>query len=397
MRKLAATYLFTSQSQLIKNAILVCENNGTIADIVVKENGLREEAGLELYSGILVPGFVNAHCHLELSHLHNKIEENAGLAGFLGSINRLQEIPGDEINKAMNVADRRMWASGIAAVGDISNSSQSLSIKKEGKISYHTFVEVFGFHPSRAGRAFKLAQEVHNEFSGAGLSSSIVPHAAYSVSETLFEMINHRAKHDNSILSIHNQESSVEATFFKDGNGPIKGHYQKNLKLDTSHWQARKESSLEFILKRLPTQNQLLLVHNTFTGEADLNLIKQERLSENTFLVLCPNSNLFIENQLPPINLFQDSGYSICLGTDSLASNHQLSILEEMITIQKYFPETKLEDLFNWACFNGAQALKLDNTLGSFGLGKKPGVNLLTGIDLKQLKLTPHTKVKRLL
>ena len=397
MRKIAATYLFTPQSQFQKNALLVCENDGTILDIVTKNEPFREEAGVEFYSGILVPGFVNAHCHLELSHLHNRIETGLGLGKFIGRINHLRDTNEQDLQRVMQVADRKMWASGIAAVGDISNSTRSLVTKQKSKIYYHTFVEVFGFHPSRAERAFTLAEKIQTEFLDGGLKASIVPHAAYSVSESLFEKISAKAEEGVMILSVHNQESAEEEIFFKEGNGPIPDHYQQNLKLDVSHWQARKERSLEFILKRISKQNQLLLVHNTFINENDMEVLNKERSPENTFLVVCPNSNLYIENHLPPIDLLRQSGFPVCIGTDSLASNQQLSVLEEMITIQKHFPEIKLEDLLNWACNTGARALDIESTLGDFKPGKKSGVNLISGLDLKSLKLTAQTKVKRLL
>ncbi|MFV0266097.1 MAG: amidohydrolase family protein, partial [Draconibacterium sp.] len=111
----------------------------------------------------------------------------------------------------------------------------------------------------------------------------------------------------------------------------------------------------------------------------------------------CPGSNLFIENALPPVELFRKHRMNICLGTDSLASNTALSILKEMITLQQHFPDIQLEELISWACVNGAEALHISDTFGSFDAGKKPGVNLLTDVQLKNLQLTEHTKVKRLL
>ncbi|WP_167610189.1 amidohydrolase family protein [Maribellus sediminis] len=397
MRKFAATYLFTGQGKPVRNSILICDDDGTILDVEHRDETFREEAGVEYYSGILVPGFVNAHCHLELSHLHGKISEKQGIAGFVGEINRLRNAGEDEEEKAMQVADRRMWANGIAAVGDISNSDASLAIKQKSKIKYHTFVEVFGFHPSRAKRAFDKAVQVQSAYHTNNLQASIVPHSAYSVSDSLFLSVSEQAEKDYGILSIHNQESEAENEFVKNGTGPIADHFQHNLKLDLSHWKGTGNGSLQRILSLVPKENKLLLVHNTFTNKQDIEQLVANRSLDNTWFVLCPNSNLYIENALPPVSLFRESGLNICLGTDSLASNHQLSILEEMITLQQHFETLKLEELLSWACINGAFALDLDAELGSFEVGKKPGVNLISGLDLKNLKLTQNTKVKRLL
>jgi cytosine/adenosine deaminase-related metal-dependent hydrolase len=396
VRKIAATYIFPGNQPPIKNGTLICEPDGTIVDIIDTKGELKEESGLEFYSGILVPGFVNTHCHLELSHLAGKIEENTGIGGFVGKINTLRNEDLGSIKKAIEIANRKMWAAGIVAVGDISNSILTIDTKLKSKISYHTFVESFGFHPSRAEKAFDYADFVCSEFQENNLSASISPHSPYSVSELLFKKIEENSRAKKSILTIHNQESKAEAQFFKDGLGEIANHIQNNLGIDISHWQPTGKSSLISILKYFPTKNQLILVHNTFTEKADLDELKKNRSLENTWFTLCPNSNLYIENQLPPISLFQKEDLNICLGTDSLASNHQLSILAEMVTLQQYFPEIELTELIKWATLNGAKALGIDKEIGSFNSGKKPGINLISGIDFRNMKLTENCKVKRL-
>jgi len=223
VRKIAATYIFPGNHPPIKNGILVCENDGTIIEIIDNKGELKEESGLEFYSGILVPGFVNTHCHLELSHLEGKIEEKTGIGGFIGEINKLRNEETDK-EKAIKIADRKMWAAGTAAVGDISNSILTIDTKLKSKIFYHTFVESFGFHPSRAEIAFDYAEFVQDEFIENGLNSSITPHSPYSVSEPLFKKIKENALAKKSILSIHNQESKGETQFYKDGTGQIANH-----------------------------------------------------------------------------------------------------------------------------------------------------------------------------
>ena len=85
------------------------------------------------------------------------------------------------------------------------------------------------------------------------------------------------------------------------------------------------------------------------------------------------------------------------MGTDSLASNYSLSVLEELKTLQENFPEISLEELLKWGTLNGAKSLRIQDNFGSFEVGKKPGVNLIAGVDLKQLKLTQKCKVRRIL
>ncbi len=397
MRKISATYIFPANRPPIKHGILVCDDEGTVLEVLENKNYQREEAGLEFYSGIIVPGFINAHCHLELSYMKGKIPEKKGMGNFLKHINRLRNEHTENQQEIFRKADRKMWADGIAAVGDTANSSATISTKLKSKIYYHTFVESFGFHPSRAEKSFSIAEAVYNQFTENRLPASIVPHSAYSVSKPLFQMIRKKAMERNSILSVHNQESEAEKYFFSSGAGAIADHYEKNLGIETSHWKPEGKSSFITVLHYLPPENQLLLIHNTFSQKKDIDDLRKRRSPDNTFWVICALSNLFIENKLPPLDLFQKENLNICLGTDSLASNHQLSILDEMIVLQQNLPKISIENLITWACLNGARALNIEKLLGSFEVGKNPGVNLISGVDLTNMKLTKNSKVKRLM
>ena len=345
MIKIAATYIFPGNRPPLKNGILICENDGKIVEVVDTGGKISEQENLEYYSGILVPGFINAHCHLELSFLKNKIAEKKGIGNFIGEINRLRNIETEKAEPEMQKADRRMWASGIAAVGDISNSALSLETKKNSKIYYHTFVEAFGFHPARAERAIDLAQFVLRRFRKNGLNASLVPHSAYSVSQPLFEKIRKIAALKTAFYLFTTRKAMQKNSFTLMAPDQLPTTFSKILNIDISHWKPTGKSSLVSVLSFLPQENPLLLVHNTFTEKPDIDELKKYRHLENTFFVLCPNSNLYIENHLPPVELFREEKLNICLGTDSLASNHNLSVLEEMKALQLYFPEIELEEL----------------------------------------------------
>jgi aminodeoxyfutalosine deaminase len=396
VKKISASYIFPGKGSALKNGILVCSDDGTILEVIDTKGHLKELPSLEYYTGILMPGFINTHCHLELSYLKGKIREKTGVTDFIGEINRLREEDSETIEKEIEKADHHLFSKGIAATGDISNSIISLKTKLHSNIYYHTFVETFGFHPSRAEKSFRLACHIENIFNKNGLSASVVPHSPYSVSTALFKKIKNKAKTEKNILSIHNQESPGETEFYQYGTGPISDHLKYNLRIDISHWKPTGKSSLISVLPFLPAENQLLLVHNIYTSPDNISEITNYRKKENTFFVICPNANLYIENRLPPLPLFQKENLNICIGTDSLASNHQLSVLAEMITLQQNFNVT-LEELTLWACYNGARALKTEKLLGSFEPDKKPGINLITGVDLHNLKLTESSKVTRLI
>jgi cytosine/adenosine deaminase-related metal-dependent hydrolase len=198
---------------------------------------------------------------------------------------------------------------------------------------------------------------------------------------------------ENKTVSIHNQETIFEDEFFLQGTGDLKRMYEM-MNIDNSHHQPTKRSSLQSYFDRLIKAKNILLVHNTFIKQEDIDYVKlrvakcEMRNEENsqltthdsrltTFFCLCVNANLFIENSLPPVELLMKNDCNIVLGTDSLASNWSLSILDEIKTITKKFPQIPTTEIFKWVTINGAKALDMDRELGSFEKGKMPGVVLI--------------------
>ena len=397
MRKLSAHYIFTGTGVVLNKGIIIVNEEGIVTKIIDTKGQFEEQSGVEFYSGAIVPGFVNAHCHLELSHLHSIFPEKTGLPGFLKNVvaNRNHEEP--IVLEAARKADFELWHNGIVAVGDISNTASTFALKSKSKIKYHTFIEVLGFSPLRAQRAFEWAEICLAEARSLGIPASIVPHAPYSISKELFALVSKSAEDNHSILSIHSQECSAEDDLYQTGEGELTKHLTENLSMDISFFEPTGKNALESVIDWLPEQNKLLLVHNVCTVQKDIDLLRLVRDMGKTWFVLCPNSNLYIDKQLPDIALFSKNGLKICLGTDSLSSNWKLSILEEMKTIHRFFPEIHFGEMVTWATLNGAEALEMDSWAGSIEVGKKPGLNLITGLDLNSLQLLPQSKVKRLI
>ncbi len=396
MRKISAHLILDGLGRCYSKGILTIDIDGKILDILDTHGNLDESAGVEFYSGMIVPGFVNAHCHLELSHLQNVFEEGSGFVPFLEKVIKSRHIDSEAISQAAEIADLLMHKNGIVAVGDIANGTTAFQVKAASKIDYLTFIETLGFAPSRAGKAFEWAKTCLAEAEKSGLKAGISPHAPYSISKQLFEAISAEAVRTGSVLSIHSQESEEEDELFRTASGGMIRHLRDNLSIDTSFFSPSGESALRSTLELLPAQNNLLLVHNLYTKQSDIDYVKSIRKFDNTWFVLCPGSNRYIQNRIPDFTLFSDNQLQICLGTDSLVSNHQLSILEEMKIIQNALPDITLEEMIKWVSFNGANALKISDWAGSIEVGKHPGLNLLTGLDLVGRKLLPCTIVRKL-
>jgi cytosine/adenosine deaminase-related metal-dependent hydrolase len=382
---ISADFVFPVNSPPIKNGVIGVNTDGTITAILLAEQA-KEIENIKYYQGVLVPGFINTHCHLELSHLKGKIEEKTGLTSFIKQILTQRQQPEEDIISAMQNADKEMQENGIVAVGDISNLLISKTVKLKSKIYYHTFVEVFGFNrPSEPIIAVGI--DLKKDFEP--LKASVVPHAPYSVSASLFNEIEKVTTIDD-ISSIHNQETIGENELFETGTGKFADFFA-DLGIAQSDAHNSGENSLKYHLPKLSKKVNTLLVHNTFSSKTDVDFAKKTH--QKLYWCLCPNANIYIENNLPDVDLLKNENLKITLGTDSLASNHQLNILAEMQNLQDekgvYF-----EEALKWATINGAEFLGISAQYGSLEIGKKPGINLIGIAEDGMIK--KETTIKRL-
>lgn len=394
MRKIAANYIFPVSQNPIRNGVVVLDSSGTIIEIIDNNGELKEIAGLEFYNGAIIPGFVNAHCHLELSHLKGKTALNKGIGYFIKDVVQHRDVETEEIIKSIKNADKEMFNNGINAVGDISNTNQTLSTKKESRIYYHTFVETLGLDKEKASLIFDHNEKIKNEFINNNLKASLTPHATYSLSDSLLKLLKQNYN-SNDILSIHNQESIDEIDLLLGRNSNLLNAFNE-LNLKTENIVRSFSSSSDLILNYLPQVASMLLVHNVYSSSEDIDRILKNRLHETIYWVMCPTSNLLIESKLADINEFTKHNCNITIGTDSLASNNKLSVLKELKVIREYFPEINFNEMLVWATLNGAKALGVENSFGSLEQGKKPGLVLLENFDFQAMNINQQTVVKRL-
>jgi cytosine/adenosine deaminase-related metal-dependent hydrolase len=389
-RKFSADYLFTGEDFLPGKKVLITDAGGLVLDLVSPGEAGEE---VEYYPGILSPGFINAHCHLELSHLKGRIPEKTGLADFVCNVVSGRHLDEDRINGSIVRAEEEMADNGIVAAGDICNNISTVARKAEGNLRYHNFIEVSGWLPSLAAIRFEKSKDIYDDFVKNGLRASIIPHAPYSVSGDLWKMICPFFR--DTVVSIHNQETPGEDLFFLEGKGDLTRMYQM-MKMDISGYLPPGKRSVMTYFEKFGPASSAILVHNTFTRQEDLDFIQaHKKQGQLVSFCLCPNANAYIENTLPDVELFLRNGCHIVLGTDSLASNHQLSILEEVKTIRGKYPGIPTASLLQWATLNGARALQLDADMGSFTKGKKPGILWIR--DTSGPEITARSGVSNLL
>lgn len=383
-RKFRADHIFTGSQWLDGDHVLITSLEGDIEEILPLA-----EAGedIQVLQGILSPGLINCHCHLELSHLKGIIPEKTGMVDFLLAVMARRNFLPEQVALAIADAELSMLRNGIVATGDICNTAFTITQKKQGRMYYHNFIEAMGFVGQVAARRFEESKKVYEQFAAMYpmpvAYNSIVPHAPYSVSSQLFDLITHFP--GNQVLTMHNQESLAENEFFAKGSGDFKRLYE-SLQIDISFFKPSGKTSLRHCISHFLRNQTVILVHNAITSEDDVSLLADSNVGvAKFFFCLCPNANLYIGNPLPNIDMLRKSNIPIAIGTDSLASNHQLSIVAELKTIHENYPNIPIPELLQWATANGARALDIDKHLGSLEKGRQPGVVLIAN-DLTSAK-----------
>jgi cytosine/adenosine deaminase-related metal-dependent hydrolase len=336
----------------------------------------------EFYAGVLCAGFVNAHCHTELSYLRGAIARGEGFAAFAREIGRVRGLfSAEQRQQALLAADAAMWQEGVEVVGDVVNDESSFAVKLRSRISYLSFSEVFGLG-STTESARRLTVNPH---------TSLTPHSTYSVQDAVFREIADEGSQTQrpQPLSIHFMESDAEAALFR-GEGSLAAWYAKmGWQCDFLHY----GSPARRVVESVPHDRGVLLVHNCCVGRDDVRLIESH--FDSVGWVLCPRSNDYISRLQPPVSMLREEGVRICIGTDSLASNDSLSMMAEM----RALGHIPLREVARWATINGAEALGVEADKGSVERGKHSGIVLLEGVAMEadgELYLTDRSLARRL-
>lgn len=385
-RYFSADLVFTFDNCLKKNYVVVVDSNNCIADIYHIDQ--HKSDTLEYFDGIICPGFFNSHNHLELSYVN--IEKVDSLEDFLFQISQKDKQAFDQ-NELFEV-DKKMYNEGVSFCADISNTDSSFYVKKKSKITYHTFLEIFSSNSSFANSVFKNAIENLSNLKKIELSASINLHSLYSISEELFELYKSYITENKHITSIHLMENFKEIY-------PLKFQQEILNRLKSSYIAKFSNydiniSFLELIFDIFSATTQVLFVHciNLDLKNAEILL----KYYKNSYICVCPTSNLFIEKRMLSAEILQKFKNRLLIGTDSIASNKKMSILHELFLLQQN-SNLSMEEILKVATFNAANFFGVSKNFGSIEIGKSPGLVNIKNVDLQNLKLTNRSEAKRII
>jgi cytosine/adenosine deaminase-related metal-dependent hydrolase len=333
-----------------------------------EDSVLRGAAGAEvrdLGRAILMPGLVNAHTHLSLSALAGRPGD---FFGWLGSTALAAAgMSPEEVEAAVSAGLAECRRLGTAVVGEITTRAEGIgALAADPWISARVYVEFLGVSERRARARFEAAVERAEALAGeGGLRPGLSPHAPYSVWPTLWAETAGLCRERGWRWSSHVGEPPDEDRFLIEGGGPVREHLE-SLGVWDGAFPLPGRSAVGMLAEAGALDGRALLVHGVHLSEADLDRVA----ASGAFLCVCPRSNEFLGLPPPPVRSAFERGIPLCLGTDSRASNQDLSVWAEMRRVRALWPEAAAEAIVNMATRGGARALGFEDAAGSLEPGK---------------------------
>ncbi len=327
--------------------------------------------------GLLVPGLVNAHLHLEMSWMRGLVDEGGGFSSWVRRMMIARKDPPSERDQraVARLAAERLVSFGTAAICDISNGGDTADLFAAVGVSgivQHEFLSMDPARiPAQLAEIEKCGDELRTET--AVVVTRPAPHAAFS---TAPELVVASARAQGTTPStIHIAEDVDELDFLRDGTGSY-AYFMDELGVPWRWWEPPGLTPVAYLDKLNVLGPGLLLVHGVHASSSDRQIIAKR----GSPLCLCPRSNRYIGGRLPDVPGLMEAGVRLCLGTDSLASNRDLDLLGEVALLIEAFPDVDPGVWLDLATQGGAAALQLDH-LGEIAVGKCPGLLLLKGVS----------------
>ena len=381
MRAFHADAVITGDAGVYADGAVVIDDTGEVKEVGPAAAVLPNHAGarVERVHGVVLPGLVNAHTHLELSALSGYVPGGAGFVRWVENLigSRIEVHPeADDETIERAVAD--LHAFGTVAVGEVTNSLAAVPALARGGFAGCVFHEVFGVDLATAERRIAdlphiLAERV-GEWTAPDLAYAASPHTLYTTHPEAVRRLLETARDQGARVSIHLAEHASERRYLEHGDGPVSEWYESRLKIPKGSQAPAGKGPVALADELGALAPFVLGVHFTDARPAELELVARR----GTAVVLCPRSNLHIEAKLPPLLAVLGAGIKPALGTDSLASNASLDVLAEARALADRFPTVPAVDLLRMATWSGAVALGL-SSVGRIAPGARPGLFAIEG------------------
>ncbi|HHT9130470.1 MAG TPA: amidohydrolase family protein, partial [Candidatus Brocadiaceae bacterium] len=315
---------------------------------------------IDLGNAVILPGLINTHTHLDLTNLHRRIKPTNNFTHWIFQLLAARTRWKDE--KYISSIEKGIKLSveaGTTTIADIANTSHSFSALKKSPLRKIVYKEIIDLDPSHAKDVMeKIQWELSTITTDDLFRIGLSPHAPYSVSRELYRAVSQLARETNMPVCTHIAETEDEIEFLEKGTGnfPI---LLRQIRAMNNNWQPPGLSPIKYLNETGLLGNHPLLIHCNYITDDEITLIK----SSGASVAFCPRSHHFFSHTNHPVQRLLDAGISVGLGTDSLASNDTLSILDEMKFLFHHYPILPKALLF-MATLNGAKSLGLELQVG---------------------------------
>ncbi len=316
--------------------------------------------------GAIMPALVNTHTHLELCALRDLGLKSEPFIDWLKDlVEKRLILSTQEVEEAIIFGIDRLKQTGTILVGDISNTGISIPLLDSNQIKATVFLEIIGAKAETAKAHWdRLASHLLSE--RANVSVTLAAHSLYSVYKEILRQVKNWGEVHKKTISIHLAESKEEMLFLQTGDGPLKDFLEDIGALDP-HYIPPGLSPVASLAAMDFLDSRTLCVHLVHVSDEDIGVLKQKRAKA----CICPLSNAKLRVGIPPLDKLLKMGISVALGTDSLASNEDLNLFREMGYLRRKFPSVSAHQLLMMATIYGAEALGMDNILGSIEVDKE--------------------------
>jgi len=383
-----ARYILVEAGCLLENAAVHISHGGQILKV---ETCYRKPSGpaievIDWGSSIIMPGLVNAHTHLELTALQNQLTAYGTFTDWIMQlIEKRKTWTDSDFRASAKKGAQLSLASGTTLVGDIASSRVSWEAAKEVPLRRVVFEEILSLSPDRVDSILAWVNQLFEEAIPNPLQDhAISPHAPYSVSADLYSRAAEQAYRQGRLLATHVAETKSELQFLLKGTGEFRDFLTRIGALP-DEWNPPQISPIAYLDSLKVLGPSCLLIHCNYLDEASISRIAHTHSS----VVFCPRSHAFFCHEAHPVRQLLDAGIPVSLGTDSLASNSSLSIMDEMRYLFATRKDIEPEEIFRAATLSGARALNYKGRLGRLEAGY--------WADMAVLELPANMKSKQIL
>lgn len=356
---LRAAYVMPHRDAVIEGGQVVI-NGSKILGVGPVQPEVRPGKVLDLGDVAVIPGLVNAHTHLELSDLQGKLPSPKSFTQWLGHVVAFRsKETGRPLDHAIEKGIGLSLESGTTTVADISSTGDSLRILPNFPVRKRVFKEVICFEPEKVAGVMEEAIRELSDFKRNDLGSvGLSPHAPYTACPKLYLGCTLFAQGSDMLLCTHACETQEEVEFIREGTGSFAIMLRALNML--GDWKAPGMYPLEYLKAIGALKSPWMLVHCNYLDEKEIKIIEETGSS----VVYCPRSHRYFGHKKHPFQDLLSRGINVALGTDSLASNHSLSILDEMRFLYENYPGLEPVEVFSMATDRGARALRLEKKIG---------------------------------